>query len=79
MTAINKLLILPLVSLNSERMRVLRVTKRLPQDEVAKQLGVTQALVSQWERGYREPGKAYRAKLARLLGVRVHDLFEVAS
>lgn len=65
--------------LNNERLRVLRVTKRINQEEVAKQLGVTQALVSQWERGYRQPGLAHRAKLAKLLGVKVRDLFEVAS
>lgn len=58
---------------------MLRVTKRINQEEVAKRLGVTQALVSQWERGYRQPGSTHRAKLAKMLGVKVRDLFEAAS
>lgn len=51
----------------------------LTQVEVAAALGCTQSHVSQVERGVREPSPGFAARLARLLGVPVHELFPVVA
>ncbi len=54
--------------------RELRDAKGLTQLEVAYQLGVTPATVSNWERGVYEPKVTQLRALARLFGVSMDDI-----
>ena len=51
----------------SEMIRELRFLERLKQEALAAQLGVSQASVSQWERGMANPPEHIRARLAARL------------
>ena len=51
----------------SEDIRELRFRLNLKQDELARQLGVSQASISQWERGVTEPPRRVLAQLRDLM------------
>ena len=49
------------------KLKILRVTKGLSQQELAKALGVTQGAVSQWETGIKQPNEKMLCRLAEVL------------
>ena len=53
------------------RIKVMRTLRGLTQTELAKRLGATQSLVTNYETGRREPGIRYLLKLSRILNVSV--------
>lgn len=59
------------------RIRAARCAAGLLQDQLADQVGVTQALVSYWETGRRRPGFGHLRPLAAALGVAVEWLLLV--
>lgn len=59
------------------RLRLWRVDAGLSLDDVADLTGMSKSMVSRVERGERELAPMTKVKVARRLGVRVSDLFEV--
>jgi transcriptional regulator with XRE-family HTH domain len=59
------------------RLRLWRVRHGLTLSEVADLTGVSAAMLSRVERGERTLSPMTRVRVARALGVRVRDLFEV--
>ena len=57
-------------------MVALRKLKGMTQTELAKQMGVTQGAVMQWEKQMLIPSPNRKAKLAKLLGCKPEDLYE---
>ena len=57
----------------------LRHKKKLLQRDVAHELGVSDAVVCQWESGVRRPGYDKMCRLAEVLGPEVHDHFAEES
>ncbi|HHX27497.1 MAG TPA: helix-turn-helix transcriptional regulator [Firmicutes bacterium] len=57
-----------------KRIKRLREQRERKQRDLAKQLGVSQATLSNWERGFSEPPYAMLVKLAEALGVSPADL-----
>ncbi len=57
-----------------ERLRKLRQDRQLPQDDVARAIGVRVQAVSEWERGEAEPRVASLRELAKLFGVTLDEL-----
>ena len=55
----------------SEILRTMRKEKKLSQEALAREVGVTQQCVSEWERGRIEPTLSYLWKLADLFGVSI--------
>lgn len=55
-----------------------RTAKGWTQDEFAARVGLTQAVVSRYERGHRIPDLPNLKRLARALGVPLASLVEVA-
>lgn len=49
------------------KLKILRVTKGMSQQELAKALGVTQGAVSQWETGTKQPNEKMLYRLAEVL------------
>lgn len=62
-----------------EKLRSLRVSKSLKQDELASQLGLTQSAISHFEQGTRFPPKAVISKLAEIFGLDENELVEGAN
>ena len=58
-----------------QRIADARRAVNMTQVQLAGALGVTQQLVSKWERGLIAPRDDRRIQLARVLGVRAGDLF----
>ncbi len=58
----------------SEILRTMRKEKKLSQEALAREVGVTQQCVSEWERGRIEPTLSYLWKLADLFGVSIDVL-----
>ena len=58
-----------------ENIRALRLRKRLPQEQVAQQLGVTYQAVSKWENGTNTPDIALLPEIAAFFGVTIDALF----
>lgn len=50
------------------KIKILRITKGLNQQELAESLGVTQGAVSQWELGISQPSNKMLPRLAMVLG-----------
>jgi transcriptional regulator with XRE-family HTH domain len=59
------------------RIRELRQSRRMSITALAKQAGITGAMVSQVERGVTNPSVATVARIATVLGVSVAELFQV--
>jgi putative transcriptional regulator len=53
-----------------------RLEKGYSQWEVAKQTGISQTMISLYEREYVKPGDLNKAKLARLYGKRVQEIWK---
>lgn len=49
--------------------KILRTEKNLSQEELAKQIHVTQTMISQWEKGKKQPGREVAESLADFFGV----------
>ena len=58
------------------RLRELRKLKGLSQKEIAQSLGVTQSLISAYEKGERVPPIKKLLRLADILGVTIEELLE---
>lgn len=61
------------------RLRLLRLTRRLNQHDVAAYLGTSQTRYWQIENSYAEPTDAEREKLAKLFGVPKTEVFPDSS
>lgn len=61
------------------RLEQCRKNKELTQQELADLSGVSQALISAYERGERKPTNKTLVRLARTMGVRVRDLLPAVS
>ena len=57
-----------------ERIKGARKTASLTQDELAARLGVTQAVIGQYERGIRKPKMDTIQRIADALGIGIYDL-----
>lgn len=53
---------------------VYRKIKKLPQKQVAKQLGISKATLSSWETGKSLPNIKQLYKMSKILGVPMEDL-----
>ena len=51
-----------------------RKEKGLLQSDLARELGVTQGAISQWEKGMTEPSIKYLVKMAQIFGCTVDEL-----
>ena len=60
----------------ADNLRLLRLKRRLSQNVLADEAGVTQALVSTIERGRANPTLESLERLAQVLGIRVGDFFD---
>ncbi|MET8381604.1 helix-turn-helix transcriptional regulator [Streptosporangium canum] len=60
-------------------LRVWRLKNGLSLEDVADLSGLSPAMISRVERGQRQMAPLTKVKVARRLGVRVRDLFEVES
>ena len=58
------------------KLKDLRLSAGLLQEDVAKKLDVDQTAVSNWERGKNMPCAKYRKKLAELYGCTVDELLQ---
>lgn len=63
----------------ADTLKKLRAEKGLSQNDIAKQMYVTNATVSRWENGSRLPDAAMISRLAGVLGVDVNILLSVVS
>ncbi len=57
-----------------ERLRTARIDKGMNQEELADAIGLTQASISQFEKGLRMPTPANIRKFAQILDIREEDL-----
>lgn len=57
-----------------ERLRMARIDKGMNQEELAGAMGLTQASISQFEKGLRMPTPANIRKFAQILNIREEDL-----
>lgn len=62
-----------------ENLKRLRCSRQLTQAELAQEVGVTQSLVAQWERGASMPSAARLPILANVLHCKIDDLFADAD
>lgn len=61
------------------RLQELRKSSGLSQNSLAKELGVAQQTVAQWEKGTREPNIEMLIKISTFFSVSVDDLLDVGS
>lgn len=61
--------------MSGEKIRMLRLLARLSQQRLAKKAGISDSLISGYERGIRRPGPKNRARLARALAVEIKEIF----
>ena len=55
----------------AERIKYLRIEKGLSQDDLAKELGVSNAIISLWENGLREPSMSSLIVMANFFHVSI--------
>lgn len=58
-----------------ERLKLLRVAKKLTQDQVAKEIGVTQKAYWNWESGTYQPTDYYKKRISEILGVEQKEIW----
>lgn len=58
----------------SENLRMLRDKSGMSQAELAEKLGVTRALIAQYETGAKSPNVILANRIAKLLGVTLNDM-----
>lgn len=61
------------------RIRELRIEKGLSQPQLAKMVGVTNAVISFWENNVNEPKASYIKKLAECFGVTTDYLLGISD
>ena len=57
------------------RIKELRRAKNLTQEELAKEINVTQGAISQWEKGLAQPTSDKLPELAKALGCSIDELY----
>lgn len=58
------------------KIREYRKKKNLSQEQIAKEMGLKQHTISQWETGERTPNVKKALKLAEMLGTMVESLYK---
>lgn len=58
-----------------ERLKLLRVAKKLTQEQVAKEIGAAQKAYWNWESGTFQPTDYYKQRLAEVLGVEQKEIW----
>lgn len=61
--------------MKNERLIELRKTAGLTQEDLAKEIGLTQSMIAHIEAGRKEPSKKYKIRLAKFFNVSVEWLF----
>ncbi len=59
------------------RIKTARKAKKKTQDEVAHAIGVSQNIISDWERGAKQPGILNILNYCNFLGITLDELFDV--
>ena len=59
-----------------ERIKELRIEKGLSQNELAKNIGVSQKAIDYWERNVNEPKSSYVISLVRFFEITYNDFFD---
>ena len=67
MTNVRKMI----ATIYTERIKYLRTEKGLSQEDLAKELGVSNAIISRWENGLREPSMSSLIALAKFFHVSI--------
>lgn len=67
---------IPNIGENIRRERLSRQPNPMSQKELAAEVGVTQTIVSAWERGQKQPGLNRLFVLAEVLGIPVEQLLQ---
>ena len=62
-----------------ENIKRIRLEKKLKQTDLAKKMGVSQAMIAQYEKGSRHPKIDTLDRIANALGVPLHELFKTKS
>ena len=60
-------------------LRIARTRKRICQYELSYRTGISQGLISLFERGYRQPTKVQAEKIAEALQVNIKEIFPEMS
>jgi len=60
----------------NKRMKLLRVSLDLTQEDMAQQLGIQSRQYWRWEHGEYSPKDPYKKRIAELLGVPVGEIFD---
>lgn len=63
----------------SENLRLLRYESGMSQSELAEKLGVSRALIAQYETGAKSPNVILANRIAELLGVTLNDMVRKES
>ncbi|WP_332648800.1 helix-turn-helix transcriptional regulator [Lysinibacillus sp. 54212] len=63
------------MTVENARLVSLRKSKNLTQEQLAENVGITQAMVARIESGERDPSSSNKIKLAKFFGVTVEHLF----
>lgn len=61
--------------MKNQRLIELRKTTGLTQEDLAKEIGLTQSMIAHIEAGRKEPSKKYKIRLAKFFNVSVDWLF----
>ncbi len=59
-----------------EKIKELRIEKKLTQNELAKQIGVSQKAIDYWERSVNEPKSCYIISMVKFFSISYNDFFE---
>lgn len=62
---------------NNSPITSLRLAKGMTQQQLAEAVGCLRGDISRWERGERRPNTGSAMKLARALGCKIEDLFDI--
>jgi transcriptional regulator with XRE-family HTH domain len=60
-----------------KRIKTARKARKKTQDEVAQTIGVSKNIISEWERGTKQPGILNILNYCNFLGITLDDLFDV--
>jgi transcriptional regulator with XRE-family HTH domain len=61
--------------MDADKLRILRITKRLSQNELARRSGVSRSYISMIENKEKEPSLAVLGRIADALGCSIKDFF----
>lgn len=68
-TLLSLLSIIVFMDIFSQRLRELRLDKKLSMKQLAKEINTTDAAISNWENGVNEPKISYVVSIAKFFGV----------